>query len=270
MQQFKRSVSVKGFANDGTEEQTEEVASEQSDREDSHASTNEVSSSSSGPPRSVKEATSSTPTSSCTTLHQAVSSASVASLLTRGAASNPAERSAPRFSVALVLAVIFSAVCVEAIATNHGFKLLGEASLRSDTKHHSAYTSSTAQDDGTDGQTTKSQHSSESARKAHTPRSPPPKVPLRKVRPECGAPQLTLCDEPRHEFFYHAEAGTCSMVKQADFSFCNWSPNRFASVLSCSSSCVSAVMPAQRCFDKPVFAGCSSSVIPQVKSEATA
>ncbi|KAL1445268.1 hypothetical protein MTO96_029266, partial [Rhipicephalus appendiculatus] len=117
----------------------------------------------------------------------------------------------------------------------------------------------TPPNDGADGEPTKSQHRSKSARKAHAPRSPPQTTPP--ATPECGAPQFTLCAEPRHEFFYHAEAGTCSMVKQAVSSSCNRSPNRFASLRSCRSSCVAAIMPAQRCFDKPVFAGCSRNLV---------
>ncbi|KAH7985768.1 hypothetical protein HPB49_026278 [Dermacentor silvarum] len=82
------------------------------------------------------------------------------------------------------------------------------------------------------------------------------------ARPECGAPQFTLCTEPRRELVYRAEAGTCSVTEQAASSFCNRSPNRFASLRSCRSSCVAAITPAQRCFDKPVFAGCSGHHYP--------
>lgn len=114
---------------------------------------------------------------------------------------------------------------------------------------------------GADGQSTQPLGSSESARKAHAPRSPTKTARRRGTRPECGAPQFTLCAESRREFFYRAEAGTCAVATQAASSFCNRSPNRFASLRSCRRSCVDAIMPAQRCFDKPVLGGCSGNLV---------
>ncbi|KAL1484691.1 hypothetical protein MTO96_032428, partial [Rhipicephalus appendiculatus] len=146
MQQVKRNVSFKGFPDDGTEGQTEQAASEPSDRaNDSRTSIDEASSSSGGSPRSAEEATSSTPASSWSTLQEAVSSVGAVSLLTCGAASNPTERSAPRCSVALVLAVIFAALFVAVVVIDHGLKLFDVASLGADGKLRPAVTSSTAQ-----------------------------------------------------------------------------------------------------------------------------
>lgn len=114
---------------------------------------------------------------------------------------------------------------------------------------------------GADGQSSQPLGSSESARKAHAPRSPTKTARRRGTRSECGAPQFTLCAEARREFFYRAETGTCAVATQAASSFCNRSPNRFANLRSCRRSCVDAIMPAQRCFDKPVLGGCSGDLV---------
>ncbi|XP_077498530.1 uncharacterized protein LOC144109584 [Amblyomma americanum] len=108
-------------------------------------------------------------------------------------------------------------------------------------------------------------------RKAHAPRGPASKgQPFQNrppARPECGAPMFTLCSEPRREVYYRPDADACvqaagsSAVQEPKPPLCNRSPNRFGSLGSCRRSCMAATMPAQRCFDKPLFTACSRQLV---------
>ncbi|KAK8758132.1 hypothetical protein V5799_004238 [Amblyomma americanum] len=104
---------------------------------------------------------------------------------------------------------------------------------------------------------------------AHAPREPAKKQQphwnRQPANAKCGMPLFTLCTRPRREYYYHPQEDTCTPATgspkedTASLSLCNRSPNRFSSLDSCRRSCMTSVMPAQRCFDKPVFTGCSRS-----------
>lgn len=97
----------------------------------------------------------------------------------------------------------------------------------------------------------------------------------------CGAVRYTYCPRLRREAFYDRETGDCVAVTTAAEQdaqhevaawaaaqrgvrgrgvdatpLCNSSPNRFASMDSCRHNCLRSELPAERCFDKAVFAEC--------------
>ncbi|XP_077498934.1 uncharacterized protein LOC144110006 [Amblyomma americanum] len=106
---------------------------------------------------------------------------------------------------------------------------------------------------------------------AHAPREPAKKQQphwnRQPANAKCGMPLFTLCTRPRREYYYHPQEDTCTPATgspkedTASLSLCNRSPNRFSSLDSCRRSCMTSVMPAQRCFDKPVFSGCSRQLV---------
>ncbi|XP_077553463.1 uncharacterized protein LOC144168330 [Haemaphysalis longicornis] len=96
----------------------------------------------------------------------------------------------------------------------------------------------------------------------------------------CRAPLFSVCLKPRFEAYYRPGEGTCALAARTHpkavaiagsafmttaldgpFSLCNRSPNRFASLENCRRSCIEGPEPAQRCFDKPLFGGCSSHLV---------
>ncbi|KAH7977824.1 hypothetical protein HPB49_003701 [Dermacentor silvarum] len=250
----------------------------------------DVASTSSGSLQAAAENESLTSSATSSSTAQQEDDPSVGAVSLLSSASNDTERIAPGCSGALVLALMLAAVCVAVIAIHQGLGLLAAHDAApephgSDAKLRPADAHRTSQPNGSAQgvlSTTMAPHGSVSKisatalhkttvaddAAAETSSGEDTSVthkdnasPRKGTRPECGAPQFTLCAESRREFFYRAEAGTCAVATQAASSFCNRSPNRFASLRSCRRSCVDAIMPAQRCFDKPVLGGCSGNLV---------
>ncbi|KAK8773135.1 hypothetical protein V5799_012331 [Amblyomma americanum] len=81
-----------------------------------------------------------------------------------------------------------------------------------------------------------------------------------KPRPQaqsmCSVVLHSFCARIREEFYYLPSANSCVTALRDSTVLCNHSPNRFASLSSCTQRCVHPSKPAERCFHTAMFSQC--------------
>lgn len=74
---------------------------------------------------------------------------------------------------------------------------------------------------------------------------------------KCGAVFYKFCFKTRPGYHYYSRAAnTCLPLGGRGTEVCNRSPNRFASLKSCSRQCTKAREPASKCFEEVLLTGC--------------
>ncbi|XP_077486108.1 uncharacterized protein LOC144097237 [Amblyomma americanum] len=74
----------------------------------------------------------------------------------------------------------------------------------------------------------------------------------------CSVVLHSFCARIREEFYYLPSANSCVTALRDSTVLCNHSPNRFASLSSCTQRCVHPSKPAERCFHTAMFSQCVS------------
>ncbi|KAH7947634.1 hypothetical protein HPB52_014837 [Rhipicephalus sanguineus] len=83
-------------------------------------------------------------------------------------------------------------------------------------------------------------------------------APIQKpTRHRCGVAFYTYCSETRHDVYYRHVTRSCVPTRTDYVQVCNRSPNRFATLEACKHSCMHSELPAESCFEKALFSGCS-------------